>query len=113
MPQWKRSGSSARTRNWLKQKPSGVISGKNVENRKIPSPISSMRVSMREKLERPPDERHVGTSGRASGRHELPLDESAVDAVRLQQLRVRPRLHDLPALEHEHAIGAHDRREAM
>ena len=33
MPVWKRSGSSATTRNWLNVKPSGVTSGIQVEMR--------------------------------------------------------------------------------
>src|SRR5512145_3162257 len=60
-------------------------------------------------------------AGAASGRPQpgrrvvlrLGGDELAVGAARAGELRVRSLLHDPPALEHDHAIGLADRREAM
>ncbi len=40
-PVWNSRGSSPRTRNWLKVKPSGLTSGIQVEIRKMSSAISS------------------------------------------------------------------------
>jgi hypothetical protein len=45
-PVWKSSGASALTRNWLNVKPRGGMSGVKVENRKMPSAISVVVVSI-------------------------------------------------------------------
>src|SRR5258708_224917 len=44
---------------------------------------------------------------------ELSIDQASIRTVTLHQLVVRAALHDLAAVEHDHAIGIAHRREAM